>query len=155
MSGFPTRPSLTTFGAKRVDRSAVRSAIHDASARLVNLLRAYVAGLGQSSSRAWALCTVSGTTITLTAQGNGWSGSAPTPLRTGTGVYTLTYAATVTDDDGEAVSPNLLGAVVSPRAGANPLTHDWDITDGRIVTVRLFRASTGAAEDGSFFVALY
>lgn len=155
MSGFPTRPSLTTFGMKRIDRSAARSAVHDASARLVNLLRAHVAGLGQSSSRAWALCTVSGGAITLTSQGNGWSGAAPTPAYVGTGVYTLTYAATVTDDDGEAVSPNLLGAVVSPRAGANPLTCDWNITDGRIVTVRLFRASTGAAEDGSFFVAVY
>jgi hypothetical protein len=155
MAGFPTRPSLTSFGAKRQDRTPPRSALHDIGMAFVNLVRWSLSGLGQSAPRAWALCTVSGTTITLTAQGNAWHGAAPMPARSSAGVYTLTYAATYTDADDVAASPNLLGAVVSPRAGANALTADWDIADGRVVTVRLFRTSTGAAEDGTFMVSLY
>jgi hypothetical protein len=155
MAGLPTRPSLTSFGTKRKDRTPPRSAEHDVGAAFINLVRWTLAGLGQSSPRAWALCTVSGTSITLTAQGNAWHGSAPTPGRSSTGVYTLTYAATYPDADSVAASTNLLGAVVSPRGGSNPLTHDWNITDGRIVTVRLFRAATGAPEDGSFMVSVY
>lgn len=155
MSGFPTRPSLTSFGPKRVDRSAPRSAIHDIGAAFVNLVRWTLTGLGQSSSRAWVLAGYSGGSFTISAQGNAWQGAAPTPARSSTGVYTLTYAATYADADGVPVATNLIGASVSPRAGANALTADWDITDGRIVTVRLFRAGTEAATDGAFLVTLY
>jgi hypothetical protein len=155
MAGFPTRPSLTSYGAKRQERTVVRSALLDIGMAFVNLVRWNEAGLGQSAPRAWALCTVSGTTITVTSHGNAWQGAAPTPARTGTGVYTLTYAETYADADDVLQQPNLLGATVTPRAGANPLAADWDITDGRIVTVRLFRSSTDAATDGSFFVSLW
>lgn len=155
MSGFPTRPSLTSFGPKRVNRSAVRSAVHDAGADFANLVRWNLAGLGQSAPRAWVLAGYSGGTFAIAAQGNAWQGAAPTPARTGAGVYTLTYAATYADADGVEVATNLIGAIVCPKAGANPLTCDWNITDGRVVTVRLFRASTEAATDGAFLVSLY
>ena len=155
MSGFPTRPSASSFGSRRQDRSAPRSAIYDIGAAFVNLVRWNLAGLGQSAPRAWVYASSSGSTPTIHAQGNAWGGAAPTPARTGTGVYTFTYAATYADDDGVLVSPNLLSAVVSPKAGSNPITCDWNITDGRIVTVRLFRASTEAAVDGGFMVALF
>lgn len=155
MAGFPTRPSLTSFGAKRVDRTAPRSAIHDASAAWANLVRWNLAGLGQSAPRAWVVAGYSGGTFSITAHANAWQGAAPTPARTSTGLYTLTYAATYADGDGVEVATNLAAALVCPKAGANPLTCDWNITDGRIVTVRLLRASTEAATDGAFLVTLY
>lgn len=155
MAGYPTRPSLTSFGARRVDRSPPRSATHDASAAFVNLVRWNLAGLGQGAGRAWVLAGYSGGTFSITAQGNAWQGAAPTPARTGAGVYTLTYAATYADADGVEVATNLIGASVSAKAGTVPLVGDWSITDGRIVTVRLFRASTEAATDGAFLVTLF
>lgn len=155
MSGFPTRPSLTSFGAKRRDRTAARSPILDAGAAWANLVRWNLAGLGASAPRAWVLAGYDGSAFSIAAQGNAWHGAAPTPARTGTGVYTLTYAETYVDADDVAVATNLLGAVVSPKAGANPIVADWSIADGRIVTVRLFRASTEAAVDGTFLVSLY
>lgn len=155
MAGFPTRPSLTSFGPVRRDRSPVRSPVLDVGMAFFNLVRWNLAGLGMSAPRAWLQATYASSAITVTAQGNAWGGAAPTPLRTGAGVYTFTYPETVADADGQAVTPNLLAAMVSPKAGANPLVSDWSIASGRIVTVRLFRASTEAATDGSFTLAMY
>lgn len=154
MAGFPTRPSLTTFGPKRQDRTPVRTPVFDIGAQFVNYVRWMLAGLGASAPRAWVMATYSGG-ISITAQGNSWHGAAPTISRTSAGLYVITYAETYADADDALVTPNLLGALVSPMAGANPLTSDWSIASGRILTVRLFRASTEAATDGSFLVGLY
>ncbi len=154
MSGFPTRPSLTAFGPRRSNARPVRNPQQQAGADFMNLLRWDVAGLGASCPRAWVLATFTGpTTIAVTAQGNAWHGAAPTPARSGTGVYTFTYAATYVDDDSVAIVTNLLAVKVSPR-GSTARISGWEITDSRIVTVYLFDAA-GAAADGSFTFELF
>jgi hypothetical protein len=156
MAGLPTRPSANSFGPKRRDRSPVRDLIYNIGAYFVNLVRWNLAGLGQSSSRAWVQATFSSGDITVTSFGDSWgSQTAPTRNRVSAGVYTITYPETVLDADDVEVTPNFLGATVTPIVGANPLVANYSIASGRIVTVRLFRASTEAATDGSFTLTLY
>lgn len=158
MAGSPTRISRSALGPTK--RNATTGLIHPAlfqGATEVELAYWTIAGLSVASGRAWALVTWDGaTSVSLTAAGESWdpnSASAPTVLRTATGVYTVTYAASYNDETGTAVATNLLGAAVSPQSSSSRHAT-WAIGSSRIVTVYMWDAS-GTAADASFLLQAF
>ena len=155
MSGFPTRVTASAFGPRMRNRGAPRDPERDVSAERMNLMRWQLAGVGQVTPLAWVLATFTAPDVMeIAAQGNAWQGAPPKIQRLTTGIYLVSFAPVVKDDDGVDVAMNLLGAVVSPRASTPRLLGDWEIADGRDVTVRLFDVKENDM-DGGFFVCLF
>lgn len=150
-ASFPTRPSPTTFGPSKTDRTPPR-APHDVGADEWNAARWTLGGLGQAGPIAWLAVAANGT---VTDSGNAWNGAPCTVNKTGTGVYVISSPGSVTDNRGEAVSVQFAGAMVSAgRTSAAARVADWELTDVDEVTVRTYNASFAAA-DAIFMVALY
>ena len=155
MSGFPTRITANAIGPRMKNRGAVRSPVFDVGADRMNLLRWQVAGLSQAASLVWLLATFTPPdVIAIAAQGCAWQGGPPKLERISPGLYLVTYPHTVLDDDGQEIAMNLLGAAVCARASKPRLYADWDIANGREITVRLFD-KTETDTDGSFLLQAY
>jgi hypothetical protein len=103
---LPSRDSLATFGgtlgAGYVDYSPVLDPTVDMPAAAGNQALSDVAMLTRTAVRAWARFTPAGTgTPVLVSNWALWgtgSGAQPAVARSGVGIYTLTWPATVTDD---------------------------------------------------------
>lgn len=155
MSGFPIRISANALGPRMKNRGTARSPVYDVSAERMNLMRWQIAGLSQTAPLAWVVVVFTAPDIvTVVAHGNAWQGQAPKVERLATGAYLVTYAALVKDDDGIEVPVNLVGASVSPRLHAPKLFGDWDIANGREVTVQLVDKSE-TPTDGGFLLSVY
>lgn len=103
---LPSRDSLSTFGgtpgAGLVDFSPPIDPTTDLPAAGLNQALSDVAMMTRTAVRAWARFTPAGTGTPVLV--NHWalwgnsSGVAPVVARTTTGIYTVTWPATVTDD---------------------------------------------------------
>src|SRR5262245_28830433 len=155
MSGFPTRITANAMGPRMKNRGAPRDPERDVSAERMNLMRWQIAGLSQAAPLAWLVAVFEPPdSIKLVAQGNAWQGSPPKLEQKGPGVYLVTYPLTVKDADDQDVVVNLLGAGVSPAAAKPRLYGDWEIANGREVTVRLFDKSE-TDMDGGFLLQVF
>jgi hypothetical protein len=164
MSGFPVRPSRAAFGPKPVNRRPVKNPAQEMDGpTIADLLMWQSAGMGVVSPVAWIYVPVAaGAIVTANvAHSEAWNPdsnqTAPTPARTGAGVYTVQYATQYPDKDGALQTTNLrFGAVFPQGLGAAGHFLNWGITrtDGRTFQIDLFRNDTAAHDDGTF-VAIF
>lgn len=114
-----------------------------------------LAGLGMCAPRAMALVEDDGT---LLASGESWNSRlelpAPIAAQTGTGVYTLTYPATVPDEEGVQIPLELLGATATVQEATALHTSCVVEPSGYVVTVRVWNAA-GAAANGKTLVSVF
>lgn len=152
MSGFPTRHSLDGFGPHpRRNFGNVRG--NDANClndNYLNLMHWQLAGANLMVPKAWFVFdTVNGADPTMIEHHEAWrpkdDGPAPTALRTGEGVWTFTYAATVKDMDGVDVSPGLRYAEPSLQADTADAQLRARCTAENVVKVVLYQ--TNVAQD--------
>lgn len=152
MSGFPTRHSLDAFGPfPRDNFGGVRGDDKVCvNKEYLNLLFWQVAGAGLMVPKAWFVFdTVNGADPTIIEHHETWrpkdDGPAPTPVRTGEGVWTFTYAGTVADMDGAMVSPGLKYAEAALQADTADAQLRARCTAENVVKVVLYQ--TNVAQD--------
>ncbi len=152
MSGFPTRPSLLTFGKEKLkNHGASLNPEKEVSAEQVNLLKWQVAGLGIVSPLANALVLDTGALSSAGAVWNpkGLPGLHPTVQKTGTGVYVVTWAAEYEDETDTMRTVSIAWARAFPQGGAFRIARTSIV--GPAVTVEIAEAGSLAFEDGTFF----
>ena len=159
MSGWPTRLSLDALGPfPRKNFGGVRG--DDATClndNYLNLLLWQMAGGNLMIPKAVIVFeTVNDAAPTILEHREAWrpraDGAAPTPARTGEGVFTFTYPATVADMDGLEVSPGLkwVDQPSVQAAVADAVVRGRVISPSEnVVTVNLYAAGVAADIPGS------
>lgn len=152
-SGLPEVDSLATVGGVRVDYAPVEDASTDVPAAHLNLVFANVAAMTQTCDRAW--CAFVGkassppddpsSNVHGAVWGNGVS-VKPVTARTSTGLFTLTWPTSVTDELGVSHSVNLRRAHATWE-GATLFSVNATVTAPNVVTVRVWNAA-GSLNDG-------
>lgn len=147
---LPEIDDLATFGGELNNYSPVVDPTTDRDAAAMNIALADVAGMTQTCVRAWAAFVGHGATPTDPASnihGAVWGNTAPvkpTPARTGSGVYTVTWPSSVTDELGESHTVNLRRGWAQVE-GATAY-HAQVSFSANVATVRVFDMA-GAAND--------
>jgi len=152
MAGFPVRPSRDAFGPKLEDGPKVTNPKKQIGEKTFNLAWWQLAAVSQLIPLAWANFDSAGAGITSSAEG--WNPNQdpslrPTVLRTGPGVYVVTYQATYLDEEGVARPLSIVSARATPQGTTPNLVCVVSIASGRICTVRVTTANTGAATDAA------
>lgn len=156
---LPETAGPSTFGGNEfVDEDAVVDAETEVSSTYFNRLTTQVAMASYTQDRAWCRVTVSGTAPTVAAHGAVWGDTPavePVPVRTGAGVYTLTWPASVDDLQAtpEAHSVNIRAVTGQSHNAASALVPRWDITSANVLTVTFHNLSAAATDPTSFSVA--
>ena len=149
MSGFPTKPTRTSFGPTYVNRYPVREPNKEIGDTIANQLFWQVAGLGVVSPIAIAQIVFDGAGAgTLGFSAEAWDsdgGSVPTLVDVGTGIFRLEYSATVNDETGAAIalafhSAKAYGLSTSTANGLIHAQCEIDAT-GYKVTSRIYDGS--------------
>jgi hypothetical protein len=160
MSGWPSRIIRSLLGPVLVDDYAAENPDTDIPAAAFNTAFHQLAGLNVMLPRAGVVASYSGT-LTVIYQSEAWNADGaqvhPVLARSGTGLYTLTFAATYLDELGASVATSIVFA----RAGAMRVltsyadrvnAYAWiDGSNPLIVHVSLFDAS-GSAIDAPFWL---
>lgn len=161
MPGYPVRLLRSTFGPALEDEYPVQNPTTQIPASAFNAAFHVLAGLNLSSiARAVVVASYVGSTLTVLYQAEAWNpegGQAhPVLARGGTGDYTLTFAASYLDEQGNAVPT----ALMAPKASAHPVIAAWgdvaiaaayiDASNPLIVHVKIFDAATGNPLDAPF-----
>jgi len=164
MSGFPLRVSRDTFGPTLRDLYPVENPESDISAQAFNLLFHQVGGLNVSNvTRAVVVAEYDGvSTMRVAYQAEAWNPNGeqahPVVARTGTGVYTVTFASSYLDESGASVTTQLpwaramsLAAVATYAARRE--AYAWvDTTNPLVVNVTTWNPATGLAADAKFLL---
>jgi hypothetical protein len=118
--------------------------------------------MGLIAPRAVLVGSYSGSTLTTKHQAEAWNPNNdqahPTPARSGTGVYSYTFASTYKDEDGNDVTTVLLGARVLPQGEvtsyANRIVfHAWiDPAAPLVARWRFWETSAGDPVDVPFWL---
>lgn len=133
----PQTPDADTFGGTFTDADGVVDPETELSATYFNRLVAQTVMTGHTAVRAWARVTVSDGVATLADHDAVWgntAGVAPTATRTGTGVYTVEWAAT--HDDLQATPEEQTVSLRCAHASA------FKASASRIVNARMADAVT-------------
>lgn len=153
---LPDTAGVSTFGGNEyADEDAVVDPETEVSATYFNRITSQLAASSYTAIRAWCRVTVSGTTPTVAAHGAVWGDTpavAPVAARTGAGVYTLTWPASVDDLQAtpESHSTNIrcvLGYSVNAAAASDAR---WAYTSANVLTAT-FHNNAGAATDPTDF----
>lgn len=137
MSLLPDSSSFTDFGGNKLDYTAPVDPTYDRSAAEVNGVFCNVAEMSRSVSRGFVRF-VGGSSPTLSSWDANWKGATatlPIVAHSSTGVYTITFPSTVSDESGSAshtvnircVKGGLEGTTfgfVNSSASANVITVD-------------------------------
>lgn len=118
----------------------------DQGAAQFNVSAADLAQLTRLGGRAWCQITTSATTPTLVKHNAMWGnggGVAPVIARSGAGIFTVTFPATVTDPLGNSVTINLQDAHASIVGSSLAGFVQCAVTAANVVTVYTF--TTGFA----------
>lgn len=147
--GFPIRAKRSTFGVTREDRAATLNPKHSFGARYANLVFWQAAGVNVSAPIAWVLVSSAGARA---ASGEAWNPEGTDPLRptcakSSTGVYTVTFAATYPDMDGDAQAFVPTSCSVSINSTTAGMIAVWSIS-GSIITVKTSDAAASLADAG-------
>jgi hypothetical protein len=152
-SGLPDVDSLSTYGGAKEDYAPVEDYTTDEAAAHRNLYAANVAAMTHTATRAWVSFVGNASSATDPASnihdavwGNGVSVKT-TNARTGTGVWTLTWPTSVTDELGVSHAVNLRRAWASVE-GSTPYLVTVTPTSSNVLTVRIFNTS-GTANDAA------
>ena len=154
MSGFPTRPSRSSFGpVVLVNRYPVRRNDREIGAETFMLGWWQIAGLGVVTDLAWATLAWDGAAVAVAGNGEAWNpggGFTPAVERLAAGTYRLTYPTTANDESGTATPIALRAAKAFPQGSADRRATA-EVTDGHLVTVYL-RDAAGTLVDGAVHV---
>jgi hypothetical protein len=108
MPGYPTIPTRDAFGPTRIDDGIPPDDPRYVDASTFNLAFWQLAGLGVCSPRAYVRLSFASGVATLEEHGEAWApngdGVAPTLTKTGTGAWTVEYAASYTDEQGTSAA---------------------------------------------------
>lgn len=152
MAGLPGIDDFASYGGALANYAAVEDPTTDEDASWRNLYAANVAAMTQTIARAWCAFEGHGTTPVDPASnihGAVWGdslGVKPVVERTGTGVYTITWPETVSDELNEEHTVNLRRCWASV-SGSSLYFHTETVTAPNEVTLRVFNTSF-AANDG-------
>lgn len=156
MSGFPSRMGRLALGPLELRaRRPTISPDQELSPEVAKLLFWQVSGVGLVAPLAG--CLVNGATGAVVSAWSAWrpdaqaAFAAPTPARTGPGVYSFAYAASYLDQDGTEVATALRAARVTPQSLTFFRAAQKVDPDGRSVQVRTFDAA-GVAADVDFLL---
>lgn len=148
----PDIDDFSTYGGAKQNYAPVEDPTTDRDAADINKALCTVAALTQTATRCWARMVCAATTAGLAlATSNSNDGlwpnifaNKPTLVRNGTGDFTLTWPATVLDENGDTHSLNFRAASVSLESGFG-FTNAY-VSAPNAVRVRL-ADTTGAASD--------
>lgn len=117
MSGFPSRIQRSDLGPAFVDAYPVENPETDIGARAFNAAFHQVAGMNLVSPRAIVVAEYSGGALSVQYQAEAWNPNSdqahPVLSRTGTGAYSLTFAASYADESGVQIPTTLYFAKAS------------------------------------------
>jgi hypothetical protein len=160
---LPNDTAPADIGLPKTDYSYVVDPTTELSS--TELTRAFldVAAASLTQPRAWVRCTISGTTITVVDHSAVWGATEsvkPTAARSATGVYTITWPATVTD-----LNPTVADRVtytVSLRACASslydstyPAVSTAYVSAANVATVKVFRVTAAAYDPEQFTLVVW
>lgn len=138
MSGFPSRPTRTTFGPPLVNVRPVSQPDKELDAGIVDL--AWWQMAGASRTTALAVVIYNGTTQARVFQGLAWDASnkqAPIPaVKVGTGQYTFTFASSYPDEKGQQISFTPRAAIAFVQGAAAQIQAVCTI-NGQAVSVEV------------------
>ena len=150
---LPDVDDLDTLGGAFADYDNVEDPTTDLGAAFYNKNNANTAMMTQTAAR--AICTFVGGAVPADP-GSGfvhaavWGGSAPVKpvvANTGTGVYTVTWPASVNDELAVSHTVNLRRGHTAVEGGT-PYITTTEITSANVATVRIFDA-TGTLSNGA------
>lgn len=145
-NGLPGVAALSTYGGIKSNGSPVEDPTVDEDAAHRNQCFADAAGMTQTACRAWCALVGHGTAPTDPASnvhGAVWGNDVedkPVCARTSTGLYTITFPATITDELGVEQTVNLRHAWASVE-GATLYFTTATVTAPNVVTLRVFNTS--------------
>jgi hypothetical protein len=145
---LPTSASLSTYGGILVDSVPVIDPASEISAASLNQLRYDAAAMTRTCPRAIFSFTTSATTPTLVLADAHWGNAAgvqPVIARTGTGVFTATLPASITDDLGNVVFVNAR-LCMSAMSGATLGFWNAVVTNSQTITIKTFTTASAASD---------
>ena len=151
--------ALSTYGGALNDYSATVDPTTDRPAAGANAAYSAIAGMTHTAPRAWARFTWNGSTMTLVAHDAMWGNSlavAPVVAHSGTGLATVTWPTTVSDEI-QSGAPGYTGPLpLNLRAGwSNVHTGTTfffskvNITSANVATLAIANTGGSAADPGS------
>jgi hypothetical protein len=157
---LPDVADLNTFGGTFVNADAVIDPTTDMDATFQNRLTAQAAMLSHTAPRAWCRCTVTAGVIARADHDAVWgstSAVAPTVARSGTGVYTVTWASSYDDlqSTPEAHTTALRGASVTGYLASTAVIVNGYLSGSRVATVTSYNAAGVAADVDQFLVVVW
>lgn len=136
--------SIGTYGGPFVDASAVRNPTSQISAKLFNQLIEDVAQMTRTALRAMVrFTTVTSGNPTVSSHKSAWGDTdtqKPTVTRTGTGLYTVTYATALTNGLGDSESVSF-GFGEAHLLGSTDGKARVDTIAANVVTLRVYDAA--------------
>lgn len=157
---LPDVDDLSTYGGALANYAPIEDATTDEDAAWRNKYAANVAGMTQTACRAW--CTFLGhasapTDPASNVHGAVWGDDVsvkPTVARTGTGVFTVTWPSTVTDELAEVHTVNLRRCWANVE-GATAYFVTTTVTAANVVTLRVFNSSAAANDAAGVTFTVY
>lgn len=150
MAGLPDVDALTSYGGAKENYAPVEDSTTDEDAEHRNLYAGNVAMMTHTAVRAWVRLkghASSPTDPSSNVHDAVWGNDAtvkPATARTGTGVFTITWPETVTDELGEEHSVNLRQVVGVNVEGSTLYFAQATITAPNVVTLYVFNSSAAA-----------
>jgi len=146
----PNSFSYDTVGGTKEDSFAIPDSQIYRTAEEENAIYAYCAETSRTNFNAWVRLQSNAITPTLLTWGAVWAGATPTlPVlaRTGTGTYTVTFPATVADEQGNLYTLNFKMAQCTCE-GSTLSVAQYSLNVNSL-TIYLFNPTTGSLSDFS------
>lgn len=158
MSGFPNRPTRSTYGPTLENEREVQNPKRELGATAMNLDFWQGSGMGLVIQRVAIGVVAAGSPATHTYQGLAWDPAQTLPnipvTNAGTGIYQAVFQSTYADQNGTLISTSLKGGIATPQGTAN-LNGVVSIADAQTADIRIYTADTGALTDSDFFLFLW
>lgn len=156
---LPDKADLDTFGGVFQNADAVVDPETEMAAAYMNRMIAQLAMVSHTLPRAWVRVTagIAPSAADHDAVWGDGAGVAPTLARTGTGVYTVTWASAYDDlqDQAEEHQLTLRAASVSVSHSGAARIPQWTLTSATVVTVNVYDAAGAAADCDAFFLQVW
>jgi hypothetical protein len=153
MAGLPGTDALTDYGGPLNNYAPIVDASTDEDAGWRNLYAMNVAMMTHTACRAWC-AFVAGSSpsdpvsnVHDSLWGNGVS-VKPVVAHTGTGVWTITWLSSITDELGNSHAVNLRRCWAAV-GGTTAYQVNVDVTSPNVVTVRAFTVGTSTPNDAT------
>lgn len=160
MPVLPESSSFNDFGGSKVDYSPVVDTSTDRSAQQLNDALCDVAQMSRTAIRGWVRITLSPMNNPTLVSSNSWNtvwrggtSTSPTFIRSGTGVNTITFPASVNDEQGNAHTINIQSAQIELEGG-NFGFCSTSVTSANVITIYTANTS-GSASDFSCVACIW